>query len=110
MVRILVARVNGITYSENGSEVHVKVQVAGEDGRDLVKIMVIDNGIGIASDHLPRLFERFYRSDRARNRKDGGTGLGLAIVKHIVQAHGGEVDVKSSVGQGSEFIITLELT
>lgn len=99
--------VNGITYSEPGASVSVQAAVTAVDDQDRVQISVVDNGIGIGHDHLPRLFERFYRSDRARNRKDGGTGLGLAIVKHIVQAHGGDVDVRSRLGEGSEFIITL---
>ena len=66
-----------------------------------------DHGPGIAPEHLPRLFERFYRVDKARSRKLGGTGLGLAIVKHIAQAHRGRVTVASEVGQGSTFTITL---
>jgi two-component system phosphate regulon sensor histidine kinase PhoR len=100
--------INAITYSEEGAEVSVRAGVTDDNDRRMVKIHVLDNGIGISSEHLPRLFERFYRSDRARSRKEGGTGLGLAIVKHIVQAHGGEVDVKSTLGMGSEFIISLD--
>jgi two-component system phosphate regulon sensor histidine kinase PhoR len=70
-------------------------------------IRVQDWGCGIASAHLPRLFERFYRVDRARSRNLGGTGLGLAIVKHIASAHDGEVLVQSTVGAGSTFTIVL---
>lgn len=70
-------------------------------------IRVQDEGCGIEAEHLPRLFERFYRVDRARSRQQGGTGLGLAIVKHIVQAHGGTVDVESTPGVGSTFTIRL---
>ncbi|MFC1832582.1 ATP-binding protein [Thermodesulfobacteriota bacterium] len=99
---------NGITYSEEGQEV---VVTAGEidtaDGRK-VQIAVKDSGIGIKEEHLSRLFERFYRSDKARSRKAGGTGLGLAIVKHIVQAHGGHLEVESTVDMGSEFIIIIK--
>jgi two-component system phosphate regulon sensor histidine kinase PhoR len=68
---------------------------------------VQDHGIGIAQKHLPRLFERFYRVDKSRSRKEGGTGLGLAIVKHIAQAHGGHVAVESKIGAGSRFSIHL---
>ena len=70
-------------------------------------IRVADRGCGIADEHLPRIFERFYRVDRARSRKLGGTGLGLAIVKHIVQAHRGRVTVESTLGVGSTFTIHL---
>jgi two-component system phosphate regulon sensor histidine kinase PhoR len=68
---------------------------------------VTDHGCGIDKDHLPRLFERFYRIDKARSRKLGGTGLGLSIVKHIVQAHGGRISVQSTPGKGSTFTIHL---
>ena len=66
-----------------------------------------DQGRGIATEHLPRLFERFYRVDASRSRKVGGTGLGLAIVKHIAQAHDGWVTVDSTLGQGSVFTLHL---
>jgi len=100
--------INAVTYSEPGKQVVVRVREIDDEtvGRQVV-ISVIDQGIGIGEDHLPRLFERFYRSDRARSRTVGGTGLGLAIVKHIVQAHGGRVGVESVVGKGSTFTITL---
>jgi two-component system phosphate regulon sensor histidine kinase PhoR len=68
---------------------------------------VRDSGPGIASEHLPRLFQRFYRVDKARSRESGGTGLGLAIVKHIVLAHGGSVRVESELNHGSTFFFTL---
>jgi len=74
-------------------------------GRD--KIIVEDTGEGIPAQHLERLFERFYRVDRARSREMGGTGLGLAIVKHLARAHGGEVSVTSELGKGSTFTIEL---
>lgn len=105
MINLLI---NAITYSEKGGTVFLRVDQQGIDGQQSVKISIIDKGIGIAREHLPRLFERFYRSDKARNRKDGGTGLGLAIVKHIVQAHKGTIDVSSTYGEGSEFVITLK--
>lgn len=95
--------VNSIKYSEEGSRVHVK---AGRDNGKVV-ILVSDFGVGIAEEHLPRVFERFYRSDKARSRKLGGTGLGLSIVKHIVQAHEGHVTVESTLGKGTVFTIRL---
>jgi two-component system phosphate regulon sensor histidine kinase PhoR len=99
---------NGITYSEAGQEVMLTAAMMETGGKPKVRISVKDSGIGITREHLPRLFERFYRSDRARSRKEGGTGLGLAIVKHIVQAHGGTVEVESAVGKGSIFHIILD--
>jgi two-component system phosphate regulon sensor histidine kinase PhoR len=94
---------NAINYSPSGRDVNLKVEeLEGE-----ISISVQDFGYGIAPEHLPRLFERFYRGDKARSRKSGGTGLGLAIVKHIVQAHGGGVSVESSEGEGSTFYIHL---
>ncbi len=94
---------NAIKYGEPGSP----VQVEADETDDEVVIRVRDQGPGIDPEHLPRLFERFYRADKARSRKQGGTGLGLAIVKHIVQAHGGRVTVESTRGQGSVFAIHL---
>lgn len=97
---------NAIKYSDAGST--IELQAAQIDGR--VHISVKDQGIGIAKKHLPRLFERFYRVDKARSRKLGGTGLGLAIVKHIAKAHGGIITVKSELGQGSIFTLELPVT
>ncbi|MFQ5673696.1 MAG: ATP-binding protein [Nitrospinales bacterium] len=94
---------NAAKYSRPGSA--VEVRAARASGR--VDIRVRDEGCGIGPEHLPRLFERFYRVDQARSRELGGTGLGLAIVKHIAQAHGGSVSVESAPGQGSTFIIHL---
>jgi two-component system, OmpR family, phosphate regulon sensor histidine kinase PhoR len=97
---------NAIKYGGSSVSVTVGARMAGEG---LVEIHVADNGPGIAPEHRERIFERFYRVDRARSRDQGGTGLGLAIVKHIVQSHGGEVWVKSEPGQGSTFYFTLPL-
>ena len=93
---------NAIKYSPGGS-----VALTAERVSDQLAIRVADTGCGIEPDHIPRLFERFYRVDKARSRKLGGTGLGLAIVKHIVQAHGGRIEVESKPGQGSAFTIVL---
>lgn len=94
---------NAINYSESEKT----VWVTGETVGDGYEIKIRDEGIGIEKHHLPRLFERFYRVDKGRDRSNGGTGLGLAIVKHIVQAHGGKVTVTSDLGIGSTFVITL---
>lgn len=94
---------NAVKYSETGSEVLVAARSAAGE----ILITVTDHGCGIAPDHLPRLFERFYRVDKARSRQMGGTGLGLAIVKHIAQAHRGRVSVESAPGEGSAFTVHL---
>jgi two-component system phosphate regulon sensor histidine kinase PhoR len=94
---------NAIKYSEADSAIQIKSEQIGSE----VVIQVQDQGMGIAKKHLPRLFERFYRVDKARSRNMGGTGLGLAIVKHIAQAHGGYVTVESELGKGSTFSIHL---
>jgi two-component system phosphate regulon sensor histidine kinase PhoR len=94
---------NAITYSHEGSS----VQVSAFQKQDSIIISVQDHGVGITKEHLPRIFERFYRADKARNRNLGGTGLGLAIVKHITQAHGGYATVESTPGKGSTFSLHL---
>jgi len=94
---------NAIKYSNPESAIQVKGTQSGSE----ILISVQDQGIGISKQHLPRLFERFYRVDKARSRQLGGTGLGLAIVKHIAQVHGGHVSVESKLGQGSIFTIHL---
>ncbi len=94
---------NAVKYSPEGGRVTVSA-FRGEHG---LSISVEDAGSGIAAEHLPRIFERFYRVDKARSRDLGGTGLGLAIVKHVAQAHGGAVTVESAVGRGSTFTILL---
>jgi two-component system phosphate regulon sensor histidine kinase PhoR len=80
---------------------------SAEPGGGNVIVEVVDNGVGITEEHLPRIFERFYRVERSRSRDAGGTGLGLSIVKHIVQAHGGQIEVESTPGVGSTFRVTL---
>ena len=96
---------NAVKYSESGSRVCLGMAV---EDRNVI-ITVTDQGIGIPSRDLERIFERFYRVDQARSRTTGGTGLGLAIVRHVVQAHGGEVTVESVEGQGSTFRLTMPL-
>ena len=94
---------NAIKYSDPGSQVSIE---AFEQEKQIV-VQVRDSGCGIAEEHLPRLFERFYRIDLARSRDLGGTGLGLAIVKHIAFAHRGNISVDSKLGEGSTFSILL---
>ena len=97
--------VNSIKYgTENGF-----TKVVVEDyNKEKVLIKVIDNGEGIEEEHLPRLFERFYRIDKNRSRKKGGSGLGLSIVEHIIEAHQQQIFVKSEIGSGTEFSFTLD--
>lgn len=94
---------NAIQYSKPESE--IRICCIRQDG--WIRIDVTDSGCGIASEHLPRIFERFYRVDPGRSRKDGGTGLGLAIVRNIMSAHGGKVDVQSEPGKGSTFSLLI---
>ena len=94
---------NAVKYSDDGGTIRLRVTRE----KDFIVIAVQDHGVGISRKHLPRLFERFYRVDKARSRQLGGTGLGLAIVKHIVQAHGGDITVDSTLGKGSIFSIRL---
>ena len=96
---------NAIKYGGEGSTVRVSATVADS----MACISVIDQGEGIAREHLPRLTERFYRVDTARSRELGGTGLGLAIVKHIANRHRGELTIESESGQGSTFTVTLPM-
>jgi two-component system phosphate regulon sensor histidine kinase PhoR len=99
---------NAVKYGENGKKVEVGLRRSGETGAARsVAISVRDYGPGIASEHLPRLTERFYRVDAADSREKGGTGLGLAIVKHIVNRHRGTLQIASELGQGATFIVTL---
>ena len=92
---------NAIRYSHEGGR--VRVEIASDDRE--VTLRVKDTGIGIPSKDIPRVFERFYRVDRARSRETGGTGLGLAIVKHVVENHGGTIEVESELGRGTTFTI-----
>lgn len=96
---------NACKYTEKGKQVRIQYHTAGND----VRISVTDQGFGIERKHLPRIFERFYRVDKARSRNLGGTGLGLSISKHIALIHHGRIEVDSEVGQGSEFTLVLPL-
>ncbi len=96
---------NGIKYNKPGGSVTVQVFKNATEAN----LSVADTGIGIAEEHLPRMFERFYRVDKGRSRSMGGTGLGLAIVKHIVRTMHGEIEVHSKLGEGTEFLVTLPL-
>lgn len=100
---------NAIKYTPEGGRINLQVRVFDHPEHKIpfAEISVQDTGAGIPKEDLPRLFERFYRVDKARSRELGGTGLGLAIVKHMAKAHGGEVGVDSEIGQGSRFWFTL---
>ncbi|MGA9172993.1 MAG: ATP-binding protein, partial [Thermoactinomyces sp.] len=97
---------NAIHYTPAGGNITVAARRRESDWQLIVK----DSGIGIPEKDLPRIFERFYRVDKARARNSGGTGLGLAIVKHLVEVHQGEIQVESKVGQGTSFILTFPLS
>ncbi|WP_114496346.1 two-component system histidine kinase PnpS [Fontibacillus phaseoli] len=99
---------NAISYTLEGGKVRVDVEVLGEaEEEEKVRVTVSDTGIGIPKKDLPRIFERFYRVDKARSRSSGGTGLGLSIVKHLSELHRGTLRVESKVGEGSSFILEL---
>jgi two-component system phosphate regulon sensor histidine kinase PhoR len=106
-LRLLVGNLldNALRYTPAGGS--VSVDVRSDDGRAVVT--VADTGIGISSRDLPRIFERFYRVDRARSRDTGGTGLGLSIVRHVAEQHGGRVEAHSELGRGSTFRLTLPM-
>jgi two-component system phosphate regulon sensor histidine kinase PhoR len=93
---------NAVRYTPPGGK--VTIGLAEDDGQ--VRLTVEDTGIGIPTRDLPRIFERFYRVDRARSRETGGTGLGLSIARHVVEQHGGRIQARSQLGQGSSFIVT----
>lgn len=96
--------INSIRYGKEGGQTRVRLR----DMLDKILVEVEDNGSGIGKEDLPRVFERFYRTDKGRSREQGGTGLGLAIVKHIVEAHGERITVRSEPGVGSTFSFTLK--
>jgi signal transduction histidine kinase len=92
---------NAIKYTPEHGQVNITVNDTPENGIIIIK----DNGIGISKDELPLIFERFYRTDKSRNRKTGGTGIGLTIAKSIVTAHGGTIIAESKLDKGSEFTV-----
>ena len=94
---------NGLTHTGPGGEIGIAAHLSGE----WVEVSVRDTGAGIAADDLPYVFERFYRADKSRSRATGGAGLGLAIARQVIQAHGGQIEVESQVGQGTQFTFTL---
>lgn len=96
--------VNSVKYGKEYGETKIRFYDVGEN----IVVEIADNGIGIAKEHLPRLFERFYRVDKSRSREQGGTGLGLAIVKHIIEAHNQTINVMSTEGAGTVFSFTLK--
>lgn len=95
---------NSISYGHEGGRTTVRFYVMD----DIVTIEVSDDGPGIEEEHIPRLFERFYRVEKSRNRNEGGSGLGLAIAKHIIEAHGQTINVRSTPGVGSTFTFSLD--
>ena len=110
---------NGIKYTEEGGSIHITLEMeyhpplenqpdgVGGENEEFVKIIISDSGIGIAKEDQERIFNRFFRVDKARSREEGGSGLGLSICKWIVEAHHGEIKVESELGKGSSFIVKL---
>ena len=113
---------NGIKYTEEGGSIHILLtrdgllkegkqtaQLQGDEQPEFVQIIISDTGIGIAKEDQERIFDRFFRVDKARSREQGGSGLGLSICKWIVEAHQGEIRVESELGKGSSFIVKLPI-
>ena len=96
--------INSINYGTKDGKTSVSFMDMGQN----ILIDISDNGIGISEKDIPRIFERFYRTDKSRSRDQGGTGLGLAIVKHVIEAHNQTINVRSRLGKGSSFVFTLE--
>jgi two-component system phosphate regulon sensor histidine kinase PhoR len=96
---------NAVKFSRENGQIHLRATPRGSD----MVLSVTDSGLGIGKEHVPRIFERFYRADKARSRELGGTGLGLAIVKHIAQLHGGRVEAESELGRGTTIRVVLPL-
>lgn len=94
---------NAVQYTDEGGHIEWLVEQTDEE----IILQIKDSGIGIPQEQLHRIFERFYRVDQARSRQSGGTGLGLSIVKHIVEVHEGEIDIDSTLGEGTEITVRL---
>ena len=97
---------NAINYSDNKADVEIDFEKRG----DMVRTIVKDYGMGIAPEHVERIFERFYRIDKSRSKEKGGTGLGLAIVKHIIEGHNSKIEVTSELGKGAVFSFELAVS
>jgi two-component system phosphate regulon sensor histidine kinase PhoR len=97
---------NSIFYGKEGGTTTLRYYIVD----DIVTVEVSDDGPGIDQKHIPRLFERFYRVEKSRNRNEGGSGLGLSIVKHIIESHGQTISVRSTVGVGSTFTFSLDIS
>jgi signal transduction histidine kinase len=98
---------NGLRYAPQGAENPPTVNVTVKNQSDSVRITIQDNGPGLTADQQQHIFDRFWRSDSARNRDEGGSGLGLAISQGIIDAHGGSISVASQLGSGTEMIVRL---
>jgi two-component system sensor histidine kinase SenX3 len=99
---------NAIRYTDEGGHITLQIQTAEDSaGRGFAMLSVQDDGMGVPAADQSRIFERFYRVDKARSRDTGGTGLGLSIVRHVAESHGGKVTLESTLGVGSTFTVTL---
>ncbi len=96
---------NAVKYTSENGTIGFKTKL----NSDKISVEIFDTGIGIPKEAIPRIFERFYRVDKDRSRKEGGTGLGLSIVKHVINIHSGDIQVESEIGKGTKFIINLPI-